>query len=156
EHPRLPARSEARNHHCARGRRARPRRAGPHAGGGSARARLMVSPAPMVVVGAGISGLCVALAAAPRPVLLLGRGTRAEDSASVLAQGGIAAALGEGDNVEAHVRDTLAAGAACNEPALVRTLATGAADAVAWLATHGVAFDRDADGLLLGTEGGHG
>lgn len=111
--------------------------------------------ATMVVVGAGVSGLCVALAATPRPVLLLGRGARAEDTASALAQGGIAAALGEGDSVEAHVRDTLAAGAACNEPALVHGLAAGAAGAVAWLASQGVAFDRDSEGLLLGTEGGH-
>ncbi|HUH90423.1 MAG TPA: FAD-binding protein, partial [Lysobacter sp.] len=79
-----------------------------------------------------------------------------EDTASALAQGGIAAALGEGDSVEAHVRDTLTAGASCNEPEPVRTLAAGAADAVAWLETQGVAFDRDADGLLLGREGGHG
>ncbi|MGY0558641.1 MULTISPECIES: L-aspartate oxidase [unclassified Lysobacter] len=111
--------------------------------------------APVVVVGAGIAGLCAALAAAPRPVLLLGRGARVEDSASMLAQGGIAAALGAGDSVESHVRDTLAAGASCNETAQVRTLAAGAADAVAWLATLGVAFDCDGAGLMLGREGGH-
>lgn len=115
----------------------------------------MAAQSPVVVVGAGIAGLCVALAAAPRPVLLLGRGSRVEDSASVLAQGGIAAAIGAGDSVEAHVRDTLAAGASCNEPAQVHVLATGAADAVAWLAAQDVAFDCDSEGLLLGREGGH-
>jgi L-aspartate oxidase len=115
----------------------------------------MASVGPVVVVGAGVAGLCVALAAAPRPVLLLGRGAHAEDTASTLAQGGIAAALGKDDSVEAHIRDTLAAGASCNEQEPVRILAAGAADAVAWLEAQGVALDRDADGLLLGREGGH-
>ncbi len=111
--------------------------------------------APVLVVGSGVAGLCTALAAAPRPVLLVGRGRQAEDSASVLAQGGIAAALAADDSVAAHVEDTLAAGAWHNDHARVRLLAGAAADAVAWLEAQGVAFDRRGRALRLAREGGH-
>ena len=80
----------------------------------------MTHAAPLVVVGGGIAGLCTALATAPRPVLLLGRGERSEDTASTMAQGGIAAALGPADSIGAHVADTLLAGAFRNDGALVR------------------------------------
>lgn len=110
---------------------------------------------PVLVVGGGVAGLCTALAAAPRPVLLVGRGRASEDSASVLAQGGIAAALGQGDSVAAHVEDTLVAGARHNDATRVGLLAGGAAEAVAWLEAQGVAFDRIGPALRLAREGGH-
>ena len=111
---------------------------------------------PIVVVGAGVAGLATALAAAPAPVLLLCRDAQGGGSASALAQGGIAAALGPGDSAQAHAHDTLAAGAWHNEPAMVGWLCAQAPDTIAWLAGQGVAFDRDLDGrLLLGREGGH-
>ena len=114
-----------------------------------------VAGAPLLVVGGGVAGLCTALAAAPRPVLLVGRGRASEDSASVLAQGGIAAALMPGDSVAAHVEDTLAAGAWHNDPARVQLLAAAAADAVAWLERQGAVFDRIGPVLRLAREGGH-
>ncbi|MEY2167207.1 L-aspartate oxidase [Rhodanobacter sp. FW106-PBR-LB-2-19] len=74
-----------------------------------------------------------------------------------LAQGGIAAALGEGDGAAAHAHDTLEAGARHNDAAAVRWLCEAAPATVSWLAAQGVAFDRAADGRLqLGREGGHG
>lgn len=110
---------------------------------------------PVVVVGTGVAGLCVALAAAPRRVVLVSRQREGADSASVLAQGGIAAALAVTDSIQAHIADTMTAGAGHNDPAQVRTLARAAPSAIAWLESIGVAFDRDADGLRLGREGGH-
>ena len=110
---------------------------------------------PLVVVGSGVAGLCTALAAAPRPVLLLGRGHQGEGSATSLAQGGIAAAIGPGDSIESHVTDTLVAGAFRNDGAAVRALVGAAPDAIAWLQGLGAAFDRDAAGVRLGREGGH-
>ncbi len=112
---------------------------------------------PVVIVGAGIAGLSTALAAAPRPVLLISRGTAGEGSATALAQGGIAAAIGPGDSAQAHAIDTLAAGALHNDAARVLWLCTQAAPSVRWLEQLGVAFDRDRSGALrLGREGGHG
>ena len=111
---------------------------------------------PLVVVGGGVAGLSVALAAAPRPVLLLARGRDGGDSASALAQGGIAAAIGPGDCPTAHVHDTLEAGACHNDSTAVQYLAEQAPAAIARLQALGLAFDRDEDGRLrLGREGGH-
>lgn len=111
---------------------------------------------PLVVVGAGIAGLAVALSAAPRPVWLVSRGRPGDASASALAQGGVAAALGEGDEPAQHALDTLVAGAGHNDEANVRWLVSQAGPAIAWLAGQGVSFDRDDSGYCLGREGGHG
>lgn len=114
-----------------------------------------MSEPPVLVIGAGIAGLCTALAAAPRPVLLLARGSAGNDGATPLAQGGIAAALGAGDTPAQHAHDTVIAGAGCNDREAVAVLTTQAADAIAWLQQQGVAFDRDGDQLSLHLEGGH-
>lgn len=110
---------------------------------------------PLVVVGAGIAGLSVALAAAPRPVLLLSRGHGGLEGSSALAQGGIAAALGPGDSPACHAADTFAAGANHNAREAVHLLTTQAPAAIAWLARQGVVFDREGGGWALGREGGH-
>lgn len=109
--------------------------------------------APIVVIGAGIAGLSVALAAAPHPVVLVDPGGL---NSSRLAQGGIAAAVGADDSVLAHVDDTLKCGAFHNDAAMVWEVLAAAPGAIGWLQAMGVAFDRDAHGLLLGREGGHG
>lgn len=109
-----------------------------------------------MVVGGGIAGLCVALAAAPRPVLLVSRSRGAAGTASAMAQGGIAAAVGPGDDAVFHAADTLVAGACHNHVGTVLDLALAAPDAVAWLQSQGVDFDHAGDGrLALGREGGH-
>ena len=110
---------------------------------------------PIIIIGAGIAGLCTALAAAPRQVLLLSRGSAGSDGATPLAQGGIAAALGAGDNPAQHAHDTVIAGAGCNDRQAVAVLTEQAPAAIAWLQQHGVAFDRDGDALSLHLEGGH-
>jgi L-aspartate oxidase len=117
----------------------------------------MRANAPVLIVGAGVAGLATALAAAPRPVRLLCRADDGGGSASELAQGGIAAAVGASDSAAAHAADTLTAGCHHNDVAAVRWLTGEAARTLEWLAGQGVAFDRGADGRLLrGREGGHG
>ena len=111
---------------------------------------------PLVVVGHGIAGLSAALAAAPAPVLLVNRARSGEGGSSLLAQGGIAAALAPGDSAWAHARDTAAAGAWHNDIGMVLRLTAAAPAAIAWLQAQGVAFDCDQAGLALGREGGHG
>lgn len=114
------------------------------------------SALPLVVVGAGVAGLATALAAAPKHVVLVCRDTDGGGTASAMAQGGIAAAIGQGDDTRAHASDTLIAGAGHNSVAMVEWLCAQAPATVAWLAEQGVVFDRDAGGqLLLGREGGH-
>lgn len=110
---------------------------------------------PVVVIGSGVAGMVTALAAAPSPVRLLCRSIAG--SASVLAQGGIAAAVGEGDTAQAHILDTLEAGCHHNDIEVVRWLCEHASGTVEWLQAQGVAFDRTSGGhLQLGREGGHG
>ena len=112
-------------------------------------------PKPLIVVGAGIAGLSVALAAAPRPVLLLSRAPEGFDSATALAQGGIAAAIGVGDTTAAHAEDTFLAGAFHNGELAVRQLVEQAPGALQWLQLQGVHFDHDGACLHLAREGGH-
>lgn len=112
--------------------------------------------ARIVVVGNGVAGLSTALAAAPAKVLLLGRGCDGDGGASAMAQGGMAAAVGAGDSVEAHAEDTWAAGADHNDRAAVAWLTAAAPRTIEWLQQQGVAWDRVPGGQLeLGREGGH-
>jgi L-aspartate oxidase len=111
----------------------------------------------IVVVGAGLAGLALALRLAPRPVTILTKSPVGVGAASVWAQGGIAAAIGRDDAPALHEADTLAAAAGIADREIVRKLTEAAPEAIDWLAGLGVPFDRDADGgLQLGREAAHG
>lgn len=74
-----------------------------------------------------------------------------------LAQGGIAAVLDKDDSIEAHVADTLRAGAGlCHDDVVRATLQRGPS-ALQWLIDQGVEFtkDKDSDNFHLTQEGGH-
>jgi len=113
---------------------------------------------PVVVVGAGLAGLTVALKLADRqPVVVLAKRSLAE-SATAWAQGGIVAVLGEDDSIDSHVQDTLVAGAGLVDIDTARFVAERSADAARWLVDLGVPFSADPDGPLglhLTREGGH-
>jgi L-aspartate oxidase len=113
--------------------------------------------ADVVVVGSGVAGLTTALhARASGCSVLLVTKTVIEAGSTRWAQGGIAAALGEGDTPEQHLTDTLVAGVGLCDEAAVRALVTEGPDAVRELATLGTAFDREPSGeLSLTREGGH-
>ncbi|MFF2143402.1 L-aspartate oxidase [Kitasatospora sp. NPDC058190] len=124
----------------------------------------LTAPAPgwtatadVVVVGSGVAGLTVALnvrKAGLRAMVV----TKAmlDEGSTRWAQGGIAAALGEGDTPEQHLDDTLVAGAGLCDEEAVRTLVTEGPDAVRRLIATGALFDRGEDGeILLTREGGH-
>ena len=115
------------------------------------------APADVLVIGAGIAGLSVALAAAPRRVVVLDAASDDRAGSSPWAQGGIATAMAADDDPQQHAADTLAAGAGHNDAAAVQRLCTDAPAAIAWLQAQGVAFDRDDAGRLrLGREAAHG
>ncbi|ARP70832.1 L-aspartate oxidase [Streptomyces pluripotens] len=113
--------------------------------------------ADVVVVGSGVAGLTAALRceAAGLTTVVVTK-ARLDDGSTRWAQGGIAAALGEGDTPEQHLQDTLVAGAGlCNEEA-VRILVTEGPDAVRRLIDTGAHFDESSEGrLALTREGGH-
>jgi L-aspartate oxidase len=105
----------------------------------------------VVVVGAGVAGFSAALAAADggAAVLVLAKAPH-RSSNSYAAQGGVAAAVGPGDDPALHAADTLTAGRGLCRPSAVRPLAEEAPARIAELRLLGVRFD---DGL--GREGGH-
>lgn len=111
---------------------------------------------PPVIVGAGLAGLTVALSLAPKPVIVLGRKLLPGLTSSSLAQGGLAAALGEDDNPQLHAEDTIAAGAGLCDPEIVKGIVGEARRAVETLSAWGASFDRDGSGRLkMGLEGAH-
>ncbi|CAL9484225.1 L-aspartate oxidase [Streptomyces sp. Tu 3180] len=113
--------------------------------------------ADVVVVGSGVAGLTAALRceAAGLTTVVVTK-ARLDDGSTRWAQGGIAAALGEGDTPEQHLDDTLVAGAGLCDEEAVRLLVTEGPDAVRRLIATGAQFDESAEGgLELTREGGH-
>src|ERR1044071_9431129 len=76
-----------------------------------------------VIVGGGLAGLFCALKLSPRPVTVVTAAPIGEGASSAWAQGGIAAAVAEGDTPEAHARDTIAAGAGIVDAARAHAMA---------------------------------
>ena len=115
----------------------------------------------ILVIGAGIAGLSAARAAcaAGSGVTLVTSGTLALGDAcsTAMAQGGIAAAIGEGDRPLDHLTDTVAAGAGLVDVEAARVLVGHGADDVRRLLAEGFAADRGPSGApMLGLEGAHG
>ena len=104
-----------------------------------------------LIVGAGLAGLSAALAAAEagRRVLVISPTPLGQGAASAWAQGGMAVAVGEGDDPALHAEDTLIAGAGLCDPEAVRVLTTEGPAAVARLLALGAPFDKDTDGKLV-------
>ena len=108
-----------------------------------------------VVVGAGIAGLraAIELASAGRVLLLAKR--ELTESATQYAQGGIAAALSDEDEIGLHLQDTLNAGdGLCNEAA-ARVLVEEGPDRIEELIAWGTEFDRAGTKLVFAREGAH-
>ncbi len=122
--------------------------------------RVILSPMnpPVVIIGAGLAGLTVALQIADRrPVVVLAKQART-DSATAWAQGGIVGVLDQADSVDAHVHDTMEAGAGLVVESTARYIAEQSPKAIEWLVDMGVPFSQDPGGpmgLHLTREGGH-
>lgn len=114
----------------------------------------------VLIIGSGIAGLSLALKLAKNyQVTVLAKATLAESS-SIYAQGGIAAVLDPFDSIDAHVNDTLNAGAGLCEKEAVRFVAQNASQAINELIALGVPFspateDSPPFRFHLTQEGGH-
>ena len=111
----------------------------------------------VLIIGSGAAGLTSALQLDKHLRVALISKVSLQGGASWLAQGGIAAVFDENDSADAHVADTLVAGAGlCHEDS-VRFVVENGPNAVRWLIEQGVAFTRENDqqNYHLTQEGGH-
>src|SRR5436189_5682551 len=108
-----------------------------------------------VVIGAGIAGLraAIELASAGRVVVLAKR--EVKDSATQLAQGGIAAALSDEDEISLHLQDTLNAGDGLCNPEAARVLVEDAPERIEELIQWGTEFGPEGTKLTFGREEAH-
>ena len=109
----------------------------------------------VLVVGMGGAGLAAAWAAARSGarVTLITKGSAASCNTGK-AQGGIQAAIGEGDEPGRHAADVIASSHDTADPRLVEALTGDAPDAIAWLEQLGVEFSREGEGYRLARCGG--
>ena len=114
-----------------------------------------------LVIGAGLAGLSAALELAPEGRVILCAKRGLDESNSSHAQGGIAVPIAEDDTIDAHLKDTLVAGAGLTDAGVAREIIAGGAARIAALERWGVRFERkarphesDAE-YDLGREGGH-
>lgn len=119
-----------------------------------------------LVIGSGIAGLVAALKAAESGEVIVITKREADECNTRYAQGGIACVIAAGDSFEAHVADTLSAGAGLCHADVVRDIVSAGPDRINDLLTEGIRFTRrgeltgntegkDADAFDLGREGGH-
>ena len=111
----------------------------------------------VLVIGSGAAGLSAALRLpGSTRIAVLCKG-ELNDGSTYWAQGGIAAVLDQRDTVDAHIGDTLNAGAGLCHESAVRFTVEHSRDAVEWLVSQGVEFDKLTDGehFHLTREGGH-
>jgi L-aspartate oxidase len=108
-----------------------------------------------LVVGAGVAGLRAAIELAPFGRVLVVAKDSLKESSSQYAQGGIAAALADDDEISLHEADTLFAGAGLCRPEAVHVLVEEGPVQVRRLIEWGADFDRDGDHLLFAREGAH-
>src|SRR3954469_3577878 len=108
-----------------------------------------------VVIGAGVAGLRAAIELAKAGRVLVIAKDSLQESSSEYAQGGIAVALSDDDELELHEQDTIVAGdGLCNVEA-VKTLVEEGPAAIEQLIQWGTAFDRKDNELLFAREGAH-
>src|ERR1051326_5930262 len=112
-------------------------------------------PPAFLVISAGVAGLRAAIELAGAGTVLVVAKDTLRESASEYAQGGIAAALSDDDEIELHEQDTLRAGDGLCDRAAVRTLVEEGPAAIQELIEWGAEFDREGAKLAFTREGAH-
>lgn len=108
-----------------------------------------------LVIGAGVAGLRAAIELAQCGNVLVVAKHSLRESSSEYAQGGIAVALSDDDEVRLHEEDTLYAGDGLCNGAAVRTLVEEGPSAIQELIEWGAEFDRQAGMLAFTREAAH-
>jgi L-aspartate oxidase len=108
-----------------------------------------------LVIGAGVAGLRAAIELAAAGEVLVVAKDSLRESSSEYAQGGIAVALSDDDDVCLHEQDTLYAGDGLCDPMAVRALVEDGPAAIEQLIEWGAEFDREGGALAFTREGAH-
>lgn len=109
----------------------------------------------VLIVGGGGAGCAAALTADDSGAkVIIATKLRLGDANTMMAQGGIQAADKENDSPAIHYLDVLGGGHFENIPALVDALVTDAPEAIQWLESLGVIFDKNPDGSMKTIHGG--
>jgi L-aspartate oxidase len=108
-----------------------------------------------LVIGAGVAGLRAAIELAAAGSVLVVAKDSLRESSSEYAQGGIAVALADDDEIDLHEQDTLYAGDGLCDPAAVRALVEDGPAAIEELIEWGAEFDREGGRLAFTREGAH-
>ena len=119
----------------------------------------MQTETDVLIIGGGAAGLSLALhLAETHSISLISKGVLKEGS-TLYAQGGVAAVLAQDDSLEAHIGDTLNAGAGLCDPKVVQFTVEHAAENIHWLVNQGIKFTLDEETpnreFHLTREGGH-
>lgn len=108
-----------------------------------------------LVLGSGIAGLVYALKVAGAGRVLVVTKKKSAETNTNLAQGGIAAVMGDDDSPEIHLQDTLKCGEGLTDESIARMVVERGPALIEELLQWGVRFSREGNGLALGREGGH-
>jgi L-aspartate oxidase len=108
-----------------------------------------------LVIGAGVAGLRAAIELASAGTVLVLAKREVTESNTQWAQGGIAAALSDEDEISLHLQDTLQAGDGLCNPAAAKVLVEDAPERIDELIQWGTEFDRQGTKLTFGREGAH-
>jgi L-aspartate oxidase len=110
----------------------------------------------ILIIGSGIAGLSFALKLADKARICIVTKSKADESATKYAQGGIAAVMYDPDTYEKHISDTMSAGDKLSNPEIVRMTIEESTDRVKELIEWGAEFDKNISGKYdLSREGGH-
>lgn len=108
-----------------------------------------------IVVGAGVAGLRAAIALADAGQVLVLSKQELTESATQYAQGGIAVALSDEDEISLHFQDTIAAGDGIVNPEAAHVLVEEGPDRIQELIAWGTQFDRSGTRLTFTREAAH-
>lgn len=118
----------------------------------------MLIKSDYLVIGTGVAGLSFALKAARQGRVNILCKREVEDTNTNLAQGGIAAVMGDDDQAELHIQDTLESGVSLCRSETVKVVVESGPDMIRELQQMGVPFTASVehpDQPELGQEGGH-
>ncbi|MDX2034387.1 MAG: L-aspartate oxidase [Blastocatellia bacterium] len=115
----------------------------------------MRTPQDYIVLGSGVAGLRAAIELARHGRVTVLTKDRLDESNTEYAQGGVAVALSDDDEISLHIEDTLNAGAGLCDEKAVRVLVEEGPRYITELIEWGAKFDREGDGLAFTQEAAH-